>query len=349
MPGSIRESATARARGKTTLAQIQQTATSPTAAYVDYRKPRSFGSMTRKAGRLALRNKLGAFGLVLVGVVLLAALFTPFLQRYDDMEEFQTANPDFNPTANPMDIAANPGLGSPFIKNRWEAPFSTEHWLGTDQIGRDIYARIIVGARLAVIIGVGASIIAVISGTIVGLISGYFGGIVDLVIQRFVDSIQAFPGLVLLMLIVQVLSEPNLTLTVAALGFLGFATSVRIVRSSVLSVSNTAFVEAARSYGAGDIRIMLQHVLPNILSSILVIFSISIGAYILAEASLSFLGLGPADQTTWGKMVNAGRASLDLHPWESVFSGAAITITVLGFNLAGDAIRDELDPRLRGR
>jgi peptide/nickel transport system permease protein len=117
----------------------------------------------------------------------------------------------------------------------------------------------------------------------------------------------------------------------------------------VLSVSNMAYVEAARSYGARDIRIMLQHVLPNILSSVLVIFSISIGAYILAEASLSFLGLGPANQTTWGKMVNAGRASLDLHPWEAVFAGGAITLTVLAFNIAGDAIRDELDPRLRGR
>lgn len=340
------------------MAQIQQTATTPPAAYVDYRKPRSFGGVLKTIGRLALRNKLGAFGVFLVITVLLAAALTPIVQRYDDMQEFQTKNPPcpegviencFKPTANPMDIAANPGLGSPFIKNRWESPFQADHWLGTDQLGRDIYARIIVGARLAVIIGVGASAIAVIAGTIVGLISGYFGGAVDLVIQRFVDAIQAFPGLVLLMLIVQILSEPSLWLTVAALGFLGFATSVRIVRSSVLSVSNMAYVEAARSYGAQDFRIMFWHVLPNILSSILVIFSISIGAYILAEASLSFLGLGPADQTTWGKMVNSGRASLDLHPWESVFSGAAITITVLGFNLAGDAIRDELDPRLRGR
>lgn len=316
---------------------------------MDYRKVRSLRTVLRTAGRLARRNKLGAFGVILVLVVLVTAVAAPLMQRYDDMEAFQTANPKFNPTANPLDIAQDPGLGSPFILDRWESPFTAEHWLGTDAYGRDIYARIIVGTRLAVIIGVGASLIAVISGTIVGLISGYFGGKIDLVIQRFVDSIQAFPGLVLLMLIVSVMDQPSLTLTVVALGFLGFATSVRIVRSSVLSVSNTAFVEAARSYGAGDMRIMAQHVLPNILSAILVVFSISIGAYILAEAALSFLGLGPADQTTWGKMVNSGRASLDLHPWESVFAGAAITLTVLGFNVAGDALRDELDPRLRGR
>lgn len=326
-----------------------QPAILPGAGYSDFRRRRSFSSTMRRAGSLARRNKLGAFGVAMVLLILFVALFSPFIKRYDDAQTFQTANPNFNPTANPLDIAANPGLGSPFILDRWESPLSADHWLGTDQFGRDIYARIVVGARLAVLIGVGASLIAVISGSIVGLVSGYLGGKVDLVLQRFVDAIQAFPGLVLLMLIVSIMDKPSLTLMILALGFLGFATSVRIVRSSVLGVSQSAFVEAARSYGATDIRIMLQHVLPNIMAPILVVFSISIGAYILAEASLSFLGLGPADKTTWGKMVNAGRVALDLHPWESVISGTAITLAVLGFNLAGDAIRDELDPRLRGR
>ena len=289
--------------------------------------------------------------MVLVAVILAFAILSPLVKRYDDVQAFQHANPDFNPTANPLDIAANPdkALGSPFILDRWQPPFSSKHWLGTDTFGRDIYSRIVVGTRLAIIIGVGASLIAVVAGTMVGVVSGYFGGKVDLLVQRFVDAIQAFPGLVLLLLIVSVMPTPNLALTVTALGFLGFATSVRIVRSSVLSVSQSAFVEAARSYGAGDARIMLRHVLPNIMAAVLVIFSISIGVYILAEASLSFLGLGPADKTTWGKMVNAGRQALDLHPWEAVFAGCAITLTVLGFNLAGDALRDELDPRLRGR
>ena len=317
--------------------------------YLDFGRRRSFGSTMRQAGVLARRNKIGAVGVVLVVFILGVALLAPLLQRYDDALGFQTANPKFNPTANPMDIAQDPGLGSPFILNRWEAPLSSKHWLGTDQYGRDIYARIVVGARLAVIIGVGASLIAVVFGTVVGLISGYFGGKADLVLQRFVDAIQAFPGLVLLMIIVSVMDQPNLWLTVLALGFLGFAVNVRLVRSSVLAVAQMPFVEAARSYGAGDIRVMLKHVLPNVLATVLISFSIAIGAYILAEASLSFLGLGPADKTTWGKMVNAGRISLDVHPWESVLSGAAITIAVLGFNLAGDAIRDELDPRLRGR
>jgi peptide/nickel transport system permease protein len=302
----------------------------------------------RKLATLARRNKVGALGVVAMALVLCVAIFSPVLQRYGELQTFETENPDFNPTASPAEIARNPGIGSPYTLNRWESP-SWNHWFGTDQFGRDIYARIIVGARLAVIIGIGASLIAVFSGTATGLVSGYFSGKVDLVIQRLVDSVQAFPGLVLLMLIVSVTDKPSLSLTVVALGFLGWATSSRIIRSAVLSTAASTYIEAARSYGASDMRLMVRHVLPNIVAPIIVVFSISIGLYILAEASLSFLGLGPADQTTWGKMVNSGRNSLDLYPWESVFSGAAITLTVLAFNLAGDAIRDEMDPRLRNR
>ncbi|HNO66480.1 MAG TPA: ABC transporter permease [Tepidiformaceae bacterium] len=330
------------------MSQIE--AANPLAAGgLQFERRRKFRRAMRQTLLMANRNKLGAFGVLLVIFILGVALFAPWIQRYDDLEQFQTANPRFNPTANPLDIAQDPDIGAPFTLDRWESPLGSKHWLGTDSYGRDIYARVVAGARLAVIIGVGASIFAVITGTLVGLISGYFAGKLDLFTQRVVDAIQAFPGLVLLMLIVSVMDQPSLFLTVLALGFLGFAVSVRIVRSSVLTVSQSAFVEAARSYGAGDWRIMMRHVLPNVLASVLIVFSISIGAYILAEASLSFLGLGPADKTTWGKMVNSGRVALDLHPWESVISGSAITLAVLGFNLAGDAIRDELDPRLRGR
>lgn len=298
--------------------------------------------------RFARRRKLGALGIMLVLLVLGTAAAAPLIQRYSDTQVFERANPDFNPTASPLAIAQNPNLSTPTILERYLPPDS-KHWFGTDRFGRDIYARVIVGARLAVIIGIGASIVAVSAGTLIGVVSGYFGGKVDLIIQRFVDALQAFPGLVLLMLIVQVVSEPPLALTVAALGVLGWATVVRIIRSAVLAVTHSPYVEAARAFGATDLRIMLQHVLPNVVAPIIVVFSIGIGAYILAEAALSFLGLGPADKTTWGKMVNSGRVALDLHPWEALFSGAAITLTVLGFNLAGDAIRDELDPRLRGR
>jgi len=329
------------------MAQSQTTQAAAPAVYIPPVQ-NVWGKRLKHLGRVARRNKLGAFGMVIVIFILGMAILSPWVARYDDNEPFQTANPRYNPTANPLDIAQDPGISTPFILDRFEAP-SWDHWFGTDQFGRDIYARIVVGSQLAVIIGIGASIIAVASGTAVGLISGYLGGWFDTIIQRIVDAIQAFPGLVLLLLLASLLDEPNIPLTVGALGFLGFATSVRIVRASVLSVSQMTYVEAARAYGSTDWRIMARHVFPNITASVLVVFSISIGAYILAEASLSFLGLGPGDKTTWGKMVNSGRNALELHPWESLFAGTFITLAVLGFNLAGDALRDELDPRLRGR
>lgn len=315
------------------------------------RAPREEGALGRTLRRItsfSRRRKLGAFGVAIVVLVLAVALLSPLIQRYSDTLQFETANPEFNPTANPVEIAQNPRLSTPSVLNRFESP-SAEHWLGTDQFGRDIYARIIVGARLAVIIGIGASVVAVVGGTTLGLVSGYFGGITDLALQRFVDALLAFPGIVLLLLIVQVMAEPPLLLIVLALGILGWAINVRVVRSTVLSLANAQYVEAARSFGATNLRIMLRHILPNTMAIVLILFSIGISAYILAEASLSFLGLGPADQTTWGKMVNAGRNAIDLHPWESLFAGCAITFAVLGFSLAGDALRDELDPRLRGR
>src|SRR5262249_12531225 len=216
------------------------------------------------SARFMRKRKLGAIGVVLVACVLVLALLSPAITRYGDKEVFETANPNFNPTANPLDIARNPTLSTPTILDRYESP-SSRHWLGTDQYGRDIYARIIVGARLAVIIGVGASLVAIGFGLTIGVISGYFGGRVDLIVQRFVDALQAFPGLVLLLLIVQVVNEPPLILTVFALGVLGWATVVRIIRSAVLSVKASPFVEAARSFGATDVRIMLQHVLPNVI------------------------------------------------------------------------------------
>ncbi len=305
--------------------------------------------------RFARRRKLGALGIVLVLLVVAVAVFAPLIQRYDDNYQFVTRNPNYvAPESGGQSLLQQLQQGKSerdlheFVTERFQPP-NRKHWLGTDQFGRDIYARIVVGARLAVLIGVFASLIAVAAGLVFGVVSGYFGGVVDLVIQRFVDGLQAFPALVLLMLIVQLWEQPPLWVTIAALGFLGWAVAVRIVRAAVLGVSAQPYIEAARSFGATNLRIMLRHVLPNIVAPVIVVFSISIGTYILAEASLSFLGLGPADKTTWGKMVNAGRNQLDLHPWESLFSGLAITLTVLGFNLAGDAIRDELDPRLRGR
>lgn len=329
------------------MAQVQESSAPVLPEELTFRRTR-VRTISRQAWAIARRNKLGAISFVFAMLILLIGALSPFVQRYHEREQFQTVNPNYNPTASPVEIARNPGLGSPSILNRFEGP-SGEHWLGTDQLGRDIYARIIVGARLAVIIGIGASFISVMSGTATGLVSAYFGGKVDFVLQRVIDGVQAFPGLVLLLMLVQIMEKPNLTLTVVVLGFLGWAASTRIMRSAVLAVAASTYVEAARASGAGHFRLMLRHILPNVIATMIVIFSISIGLYILAEAGLSFLGLGPADQTTWGKMVNSGRNFLDSHPAESLIASAAITFSVLVFNLAGDALRDELDPRLRGR
>ncbi|MDA0353479.1 MAG: ABC transporter permease [Chloroflexi bacterium] len=230
--------------------------------------------------------------------------------------------------------------------NGLEAP-SKEHWFGTTRAGHDIYARIVWGARLSLIVGLGASAIAVGLGVLVGVTSGFYRGPFDLVTQRLIDALQAFPGLVLLLLLVQV-AEPSVRNAVFAMGVVGVPTATRIVRSSTLVVQSTDYVEAARSLGASNPRILLQHILPNIASTVLIAFSIGIGAYILFEATISFLGVGPRGVVSWGKMVNEGRASLEFHQWLTVFAGGAISTVVIAFSFLGDAIRDVLDPRLRG-
>ena len=203
------------------------------------------------------------------------------------------------------------------------------------------------GAKLALIIGFGASLIAVAAGLIIGVISAYYLGWIDLIVQRAMDAIYAFPFLILILLLVQI-SEPSTRNVVFALGFGGIPFAARLIRSAVLAVRGSEYVQAARVIGASDLRIMLRHVLPNIGAVLIITFSIGIGAYILAEATVSFLGAGPRGEISWGRMVSSGRGALDIHPWESVFAGGAITLLVVAFNLLGDALRDVLDPRLRG-
>ena len=198
-------------------------------------------------------------------------------------------------------------------------------------------------------VGFGASAIAVVLGIIIGMISAYFGGYVDFFIQRLVDTFQAFPALILLLLFIQVVANPTLFSITIALGIVGVASVVRIVRSSVLSAREEVYVTAAKTVGASDARIMGRHILPNIVAPIIVIFTNTVGVYILAEATLQFLGLGDPTRPSWGKMVEEGRRQGTGQPLMALFVGSALTIAVLGFNLAGDALRDVLDPRLRGR
>jgi peptide/nickel transport system permease protein len=308
-----------------------------------------------------LRTKpLGTFGVFVILVIVFMAIFAEQIDRYDPGDVFRGSgeNPDYDPvlaeqaltnplirTQHPPEVF-RPTLESAILQN--EGP-SNAHWLGTDGFGHDLYSRIIHGSRVSLQVGIGASLIAVFAGTVFGLISAYFSGMVDIVIQRFVDSLQAFPALILLLLIIQVVSTPSLNFITLALGFLGIAPVIRIVRSSVLSAREEVYVLAANSIGASDSRIMARHILPNIMAPIIVIFSTSISVYILAEAGLSFLGFGDPTAISWGKMVNEGRILGAARPLMALWTGMAITIAVLGFSLFGDALRDALDPRLRGR
>lgn len=275
------------------------------------------------AGLRALKRKpLGAFGLFIVVFVVVWAAAAPITAPT-------------NPNAIGRSAAeVNQGPS-------WDHPF------GTDGRARDQYSRVVWGARLSLVVGVGAMLIAVGAGTAIGLVSGYFGGLLDLLVQRLVDGVMAFPGLLLLMLLVTV-TEPSTITVVGALGFLSTASVSRVVRSAVLPAKQEVYVEAARLIGATHIRIMLRHVLPNIVAPIIVVFSIGVGGAMLAEASLSFLGLGtPPPDPSLGRMVSESRALLVRYPHLSIFPGVALTLAVLGFNLAGDALRDLLDPRLR--
>lgn len=307
-------------------------------------------------GRFMTQKPLGAFGVLLIVFVVAVAIVAPLIQHHDPDAVFGTVNPDYDPELAEKALA-DPNIRLQYPPEVFEkgeiigpAAPSADHWLGTDKAGRDYYSRIIWGSRLSLLVGIGASLISLAAGMVFGIISAYFGGIVDLLLQRATDALLAFPALILLLLFVQVVENPNKYWTTLALGIVGIAQVVRIVRSAVLSARQETYVTAAIVVGASDGRVMVRHILPNIMAPAIVIFTLSIGAFILAETSLAFIGLGDPVAPSWGKMLNEGRQLVSVSGMEylSIFPGVAIMLTVLGFNLAGDALRDALDPRLRG-
>jgi peptide/nickel transport system permease protein len=229
----------------------------------------------------------------------------------------------------------------------WFAGGTSKHLLGTDRLGHDIFSRVLFGGRPSLLIALVAFLIQGLIGTTLGLVAGYVGGRVDLVIMRVAEIQLAIPGLIALLAAVAVFG-PSVGLLVLFLGISGWPGYARIVRSQVLSLRERDFVTAAHALGGSRRRILVRHIFPNVLTSIVVVATISIPGVILAEASLSFLGLGvPPDVPTWGSMVNDGRGFLSTAWWIATFPGAAILVVVLGVNLLGDALRDALDPRLR--
>ncbi len=295
------------------------------------------------------RKPLGAFGMLLVIVMLAMTLGTP-------KAEFGAPQLPTRPLGFELGEPWLARYGAETIFRDAEsgriARFfkpSSDHWLGTDRGGRDTYSRMVFAARRSLFIGMWALTFATVVGTTVGVISAYFRGWLDTVTQRVMDGFQAFPALLLLILVIAAF-EPNLTIMALALGFVGITSVQRIVRGVVFSTREQPYVEAARVLGATDTRTMVFHILPNILAPIIVVFSIGIGAVILAEAALAFIvpESVPRDPS-WGIMLSNTREFLPPNPegWHTLAAGGAIVFSVLGFNLAGDALRDVLDPRLR--
>jgi len=272
------------------------------------------------------RRKLALGGALIVVAAVFVAVFAPLLTPH---------NPE---TINIVQRLQPPG---------WRAPDGALHVLGTDTLGRDVLARLAYGARVSLAVGLSAVFIAGSIGVLLGLISGYWGGVVDDVIMRIGDIQLAFPFILLAISVLAVLG-PGVGKLIAVLGITGWVQYGRIVRSQVVSCREMEFVDAARSIGARNWRIILRHILPNVWSAVIVIASFSVASTIISEASLSFLGLGvPPQVPTWGGMLSESREYLEIAPWLVIFPGLAIALTVLGINVLGDWIRDYLDPRMK--
>jgi peptide/nickel transport system permease protein len=284
----------------------------------------SAGMQTLSKGlwRLVKEKPLGAFGGLLVLVLMLCAIFAHWIAPY------------------PYDETN--------VRQRLKPP-SAQFYLGTDNLGRDVFSRIIYGARISVTVGFGAVTLSVLLATIMGVTSGYFGGKVDVFVQRIVDAAMAFPPLVILLSIMAVLG-PGLLNVILVLGIVPSANRSRVIRSATLAAKENQYVEAARAVGASHLRIILCYILPNIMAPIIIIATNALGAVILVEATLSFLGFGvPPPYPSWGEMLSgSGRSYMYKAPWMAIWPGVAISLAVFGFNMLGDALRDLLDPRLRG-
>lgn len=243
------------------------------------------------------------------------------------------------PLVIPLDYATNMDMRARL------SPPTLDHFLGTDQLGRDLFYRVMLGARTSISIAVSAVLLSLVIGLPMGLISGFFRGTVDNILMRLVDTLLSFPALLLALTISAVLG-PNLKNTILAIGIAFTPYLARLIRGEALRVSQMPYVEAAKAAGANNLRIMVGHILPNITPVIIVQFTISLAFAILAEAGLSFLGLGTQPpEASWGLMIQASRDYLDRAPWTALVPGIAVALTVLGLNMFGDVLRDVLDPR----
>ena len=283
--------------------------------------PEATVSRTRQLWLTLRRKPLGAASAALILLLVLAAILANVIAPYDPLE----THPEIR-----------------------LSPPSRDHLFGTDDIGRDVFSRIIYGSRISLWVGLLAVGIGTVAGMIIGLVCGYWEGRVDLALQRVMDAVQAIPGLILALAIVSVLT-PNTTNAMIAIAIVIIPGNSRIVRGAVLSAKQNRYVEAAEALGCRNLHILVRHILPNVTAPILIIASIWLGNAILIEATLSFLGLGTQPPIpSWGLMLSStGRAFMEQAPWLAIFPGLAISLAVLAFNLFGDTLRDAWDPKLR--
>jgi peptide/nickel transport system permease protein len=269
--------------------------------------------------RRLLRHRGAVAGLLILLLLLLMAALAPLIAPYDPI------------------VPAGGALKPP----------DATHLMGTDNIGRDIFSRVIFGAQISLRMGFIAVVIAGVSGTVIGVVAGTYGRFADAVLMRFIDALMAFPGILLALAIAAVLG-PGLYKAMIAVGLAAIPSFARLVRASVLQVKQTAFIEAARAVGCSDTRLIVRHIVPNVLTSVLVLATLGVATAILAGASLSFLGMGAQPPTAeWGAMLSQGRQFMNNGWWIMAFPGLAITLTVMAANLVGDGLRDALDPRLK--
>ena len=272
--------------------------------------------------RFTRRKPLGAAGGFIILVIVFTAIFANVLETQDPI------------ATNAAETLARP---------------SAAHWLGTDHLGRDIYSRILHGARVSLLVGLGSTLVASLLGGVIGLLSGYVGGTTDLVVQRVMDILQGLPLLVLALVMAAALG-PSIPNVILAISIPIMPRAARVIRASVLSIREFQYVEAARALGLTHLRIAFRHIMPNTIGPFIVLGTAQLGSAILVEATLSFLGLGvPEPYPSWGRMLSVSAAEYaQKAPWLVLFPGIAISLAVFGSNLLGDALRDTLDPRLRG-
>ena len=267
------------------------------------------------------KNKLALGGSFIVVLFFVVSIFAPLLSPHDPGE------------INLQNVLAPPSADNP---------------LGTDELGRDVLSRMVWGSRISLKVGFASTGIAILIGIVLGAVAGYYGGWVDSFIMRAVDIMLCFPTFFLILAVIAFL-EPSIWNIMAIIGLTGWMGITRLVRADFISLKEREFVQAARAIGAGDMRIIFIHILPNAMASILVAATFGVAGAILTESALSFLGIGVQPPTpSWGNILTAGKDNIDIAWWLSFFPGLAILLTVLGYNLLGEGIRDSLDPRLRG-